>query len=97
MEGILQGLNISTGVLAIIGAGALVGVVGFALWATDMVASFFEEPDDWSDCAQSDDQQAQDINVGDEVECGSCATLLGSDAAIAAITNGYCPKCGEDI
>lgn len=97
MQLVLQGLNVSSAIFAIVGAGLLVVTVGFALWAVDMVASFFEEPDDWSDAADSDERQAQDINTGCEVECSSCATLLGSDAAIAAVLNGYCPKCGEDI
>ncbi len=38
---ILTGLSTTTAVTAVIAAGALIAVVGFAKWATKKVASFF--------------------------------------------------------
>jgi hypothetical protein len=40
-SGILSGLDPATAVTAIIGAGALLAMVGFAKWATKKVATFF--------------------------------------------------------
>lgn len=38
---ILSGLDTATAVTAILGAGALLAMVGFAKWATKKVATFF--------------------------------------------------------
>lgn len=38
---ILSGLDASTAILAVIGAGVLLAGVGFAKWATKKVATFF--------------------------------------------------------
>ncbi|MGS1079142.1 capsid protein [Pseudoxanthomonas beigongshangi] len=40
-SGILEGLSTTTAVTAIVGAGALIAVVSFAVWATKKVAGFF--------------------------------------------------------
>lgn len=99
MGDILAGLNISTAVLAIIGAGFLVGTVGFGLWAVDVLATFFDDPDDPD--RESDDSDRShyeaDLAAGVAVDCPSCGYPMTSDAAMHAIHNGYCPKCGEDM
>jgi uncharacterized membrane-anchored protein len=38
---VLDGLSTGTAVTAVIAAGALIALVGFAKWATKKVASFF--------------------------------------------------------
>lgn len=40
-SGILSGLDTSTAVTAIVGAAALIALVGFASWAAKKVAGFF--------------------------------------------------------
>lgn len=40
-SGILSGLETTTAVTAVVGAGALIAAVGFASWAAKKVAGFF--------------------------------------------------------
>ena len=40
-SGILDGISAATATTAVIGAGAIVALVGFAIWATRKVAGFF--------------------------------------------------------
>jgi hypothetical protein len=44
IEDVLAGLNVSSAVAAIIGAGALVASMYFASWLVDTVANFFDGP-----------------------------------------------------
>lgn len=40
-SGVLDGLSTTTAVAAVIAAGGLIAIVGFAKWATKKVAAFF--------------------------------------------------------
>lgn len=99
MGDILANLNVSTAVLAIIAAGLLIASVGFALWAVDVFATFYDDADD-PERSLDDHYNAQfdaDIASGVEVECPECGYPMSPDMAIHAVHNGYCPKCGGDI
>lgn len=97
MQNILLGLNVASAVAAIIGAGVLLAAAGFALWVTDVLVTFFDAPDDWSDDSPDDAIYAQDVASGCELECASCGSLIGSDLAVAALADGSCPSCGDEI
>ncbi len=95
MENILAGLNVGTAVGAIVGAGGLIAVVGFTLWAADWVASFFEDEDDDNDNpAEVTNNRA--VSLGIEFECEECGCLLGGDEGARAIAQGICPACGSE-
>lgn len=95
MEDILAGLNVGTAVGAILGAGLLVASVGFALWACDIVASFFEDEDEDND-NPSEVTNQRAVSLGMEFECEECGCLLGGDEGARAIAQGICPACGSE-
>ncbi|MGV8950490.1 MAG: hypothetical protein ACOH2M_05305 [Cypionkella sp.] len=83
---ILAGLNVSSGVAAIIGAGALVAAMLFASWLVDTVASFFDDADeeefeagvanyDWNCDFCGELRESWDYcgDVGGEMMCGACS------------------------
>lgn len=88
---LLAALNISSGLLAIYGAGAIILAVGFAIWLTDMIATWFDSHDD------SDEEDEATLWLDDdEVICFACGWESDDeDAFIHAINTGHCPKCGE--
>lgn len=96
-SGLLAGLDVSSGVLAIVGAGALLLAVGFALWLTDMIATWFDSHDDGDD----EDEDAPGsrglvFGVDHEAECSSCGWYTDDDdEAVTADCLGMCPKCGD--
>lgn len=90
---VFAGLSAAAGVMALIGAGAIILAPGFARWLTNKVATFF-------DGAQvgDEDEDAHD----DEAHCNFCGGELvdvdSSDEEAGSPYAGvdtYCPNCEE--
>lgn len=97
-DSILAGLSALTAVQAIVGAGILMAAVGFALWAVDVVATFFESDDSTLTSEEAEAMiRERGVLDGDEGQCSDCDYWLSGDELIHALNNGYCPKCGGDI
>lgn len=96
---VLAALSVLSAVLAIVGAGALVASLGFAWWAADIVATFFESRDSKSNDGDPAArlQRQFDVSDGEGLDCPHCNYPMSHDTTLHAIYNGYCPKCGGDI
>ncbi len=81
---LFAGVNVSPAIAAIIAAGILLVAVGFASWLTDVVASFFDNPD-------ADEEEWE----GGDWYCEDCGYVHEGDEGIHWGQRGQCCKCGE--